>query len=610
MIKEQNNDIGNWLKDSCGLPCFNYSGAIPFSVNLPNGQKAKLPEDPWFLLGNYQLTLFTHVSGQFELITGQRAWGRMNLGNTPKSGANSACLSLVDEKNEVLMNYQLVGLASLAADPDKCKRIFGCGFANYTYQADQFTIQRILSVKPSTEPNYGTSAFLLTVKITNNSSEKVNLLYHESVTANYETMQQQNCSEEEKKVKYSNTVSINKREQLIKADIKGIADDPLLIPQRESMSIYEGYPPSLFIKALTEGSEVAEESASELSVKYPFYLEPNEEKTIEMIIGYSFEKEFSSIDQITKELSVKSSDTTPDKILISGSAYAGDWLKVLPKFENEADTQFAQELVWHAYNLEVMATYSEYYNETKIPQGTAYDYDWGWHASARDNFQHALPLVYYNPKLAKSVLRYMLKRTTPMGEITLIEMGNGYSHNYCFFASDQQLFFFMLLAEYLRITHDYAFLAEEVESFPVANMNKSKVLKAVEKCFTFLRDEIGTGSHGLVRLMNSDWNDAVFFTENAPYNKVLYSGESHMNSVMAVTILSSLITELQHAENIQLQGIAKLELQNISNSMDLYRRKVLKAFTDDLGERTFSRRMYFNGCSYGDEICFLNHRVT
>jgi len=70
--------IGDWLRDEKGLPCFEYTGIIPYSANTPNGITAKLQEDPWFLLGNYQLTLFAHVSGEYELITGQRAGGRMN----------------------------------------------------------------------------------------------------------------------------------------------------------------------------------------------------------------------------------------------------------------------------------------------------------------------------------------------------------------------------------------------------------------------------------------------------------------------------------------------------------------------------------------------------
>ena len=69
-----NNEIGYWMQDSVGLPYFNYTGKIPYVAYLSDGTQVKLPDDPWFLLGNYQLTLFTHVSGEYELITGQRSW--------------------------------------------------------------------------------------------------------------------------------------------------------------------------------------------------------------------------------------------------------------------------------------------------------------------------------------------------------------------------------------------------------------------------------------------------------------------------------------------------------------------------------------------------------
>lgn len=52
----------------------------------------------------------------------------------------------------------------------------------------------------------------------------------------------------------------------------------------------------------------------------------------------------------------------------------------------------------------------------------------------------------------KGDLPYLLKRTTPFGEIRLIESGNGYSDNDRYFTSDQQINYFMLLSEYLRIT--------------------------------------------------------------------------------------------------------------------------------------------------------------
>jgi len=69
----QTNRIGTWKTDRDSLPCFSYTGALPYSQQLANGQPVKLPKDPWFLLGNYRLTVFTHVSGEYELITGEPA---------------------------------------------------------------------------------------------------------------------------------------------------------------------------------------------------------------------------------------------------------------------------------------------------------------------------------------------------------------------------------------------------------------------------------------------------------------------------------------------------------------------------------------------------------
>ena len=72
--------IGRWLTDDCGLPYFEYTGELPYRAVLPNGDDVRLPEDPWFLLGNYRFTLFAHVSGEYELISGQRV-GENKPGN-------------------------------------------------------------------------------------------------------------------------------------------------------------------------------------------------------------------------------------------------------------------------------------------------------------------------------------------------------------------------------------------------------------------------------------------------------------------------------------------------------------------------------------------------
>ena len=70
--------LGHWLEDSNGLPAFSYDAALPSHVTLPDGSEPKMRKDPWFLLGNYRITVFAHVDGTLEFITGERSWARLN----------------------------------------------------------------------------------------------------------------------------------------------------------------------------------------------------------------------------------------------------------------------------------------------------------------------------------------------------------------------------------------------------------------------------------------------------------------------------------------------------------------------------------------------------
>ena len=456
--------IGNWFTDKNDLPGFEYTGSLPYSAVCKDGTPVKLPEDPWFLMGNYQLTLFAHVSGIFELITGQRSWGRLNMGSKPNTGVHLSSLK-VDGKS-----YSLTGLSSAAANPDLCKRKFGCGYAQYDYDLDGITVSRKINIKPSFEIDGGQPAFVLSLTLKNHRENGVpaKIELSEIMGVHYSEIQYQFASEEAQKIKFN----------------------------------YEVF----------EGSDTGDGNSDE---KY-------------------------SVSSIVKDLI---SDTG---LVQGGPDFSSDWKKVLPSFSEEADPTMRRELIWHAYSLEAMATYSSYYHETKIPQGTIYDYNWGKHASARDNLQHALPCVYYNPKLAKSTLRYLMERTTSFGEVKLIEYENGYAEHEGYFTSDQQLFMFLLLSEYLRVTGDYDFLKEEQEPFPCDGSGKKvTVLHMVEKLFTFLRDTIGVGSHGLVRLYNSDWNDTIYYIEKVPYLTVVRGGESHMNSAMVCSIFQTLIPQLK-----------------------------------------------------------------
>lgn len=552
-------EIGYWQQDEEGLPSFVFTGKLPSVGVMPNGEKALLPEDPWFLLGNYRLTVFAHASGIYELISGEREWGRLNQGSLVNYGVNAASVA-IDGGEPV----QLVGMNTIGADRQTTKQ-FGCGFARYGYALDGLKVERMLRVSPSTRYDKGTSAILITVTLRNTSKKPMRVRYTESVLANYTSIFYQRGGSP---LTYTKRFSEYPSHDLVRCDFKASATDPMLIPVREQMSTIDGYPPSLYLKALS-GATVSYDAGGNHIAAKELTLRKGEQQTLTFVVGYTFDENMPVPEEVS-------------------------WTKVLPTFPQEEDVALRHELIWHAYTLEAMATYSQYYKETKIPQGTVYDYYWGQHASARDNYQHAMPLVYYNPELCKSVMRYMAKRTTPWGELRLIEYGNGYADNMVYCTSDQQLFFFQLLAEYLRVTGDDTFLNEEVEFFPGDGTKKVRMLDVVEACFRYLRDNVATGSHGLVRLLNSDWNDNVFVMNSAAYNNVIFTGESMMNTTMAIAIMQDLIPSIERSGN-----------KNLAESMRQYERRINDAFLRDLGDRPFPRRMYFDGKSIGEDDMWL-----
>jgi cellobiose phosphorylase len=121
----------------------------------------------------------------------------------------------------------------------------------------------------------------------------------------------------------------------------------------------------------------------------------------------------------------------------------------------------------------------------------------------------------------------------------------------------------------------------------------------VRDAFLFLRDRIGTGQHGLVKLWNSDWNDMFFWWPiKESYNFVFDTSESHMNTAMAIAILGDL------AETLHKFGKTD-EAGELVSAVTMYRTQLLKAFLADWGSRPFPKRMYFQQEAVGEDQMWL-----
>jgi hypothetical protein len=605
--------IGHWLKDEVGLPCFEYTGKLPYEAYSPSGVKSGYSPDPKFMLGNYRFDLFTTVSGKYEIITNERVWGRLNQGKELESGECSASLDVkIKGKSST---FQLTGIPSQATNPDICTRVFGCGFANYTYKLENnIVVQRILSTKPSSTSTNGVPGFIITVKLKNNTAKSVQLTYNESVLANYTMLNQ---GRDNKVVQYKNSVLSNESQKTLIADIHAESNDPGLFPSVSGISKYDGYPPSFFfsIADLPVGAKYKlvpgniSEKENTLGASISFELKPGEEKEIHFVVGYSFDKTESEITSIINELKSGVTERAVKSNYFSGSYFRSDWKKILPDLKNEPDTVMKREMVWNAYCLEVIASYNRYYNETQIPQGTIYCYAWGANSAARDQCQDGLAACYTNPVLAKSNLRWLLKRQDAYGHIRYGERGFGMTTEYFFAASDIEIAFLDLFAEYLRITGDVDILLEDVEYYPMESNFKQTGLSHLAQAFRYIRDEVEIGEHGLVKLRNADWfDDMVLDMEKNghPYSDIFFCAESNLNSIYVTYAIDNLIKVLAPLVNSPKFAKQKTQIESLIAGMNQYRNASYQAFMKDMEGRNFSRRALLHAnTSYGDSILYL-----
>ncbi|MGC2163135.1 MAG: hypothetical protein WA634_14580 [Silvibacterium sp.] len=568
--------LGEWIDDDYGLPAYHYTGPMRFPDSPKRDGEAMIPDDPFFLTGNYRLTLFTHASGLYQILTGERAWGRMNQGDTRWSGANQATVEFSGQK------HSLIGLDEPAAIA--ATKRFGVGFARYDYTlAPSLTVTRVLSVAPSKKIGEGTSAFLTQVRLRNTGSAPLQLRYSETVRAQYQQLFAQ-WDDFQSNVSWPIEPETPPTSNTIRADFIARGKSRLTFPPSGQMTRFEQFPPTLFVKSISNSAVPHTQTDSaghrDIGITANIVLQPGEEHELAFITGYT--RNAATIDDLCAALNT----TSPASNGI-GSAYGDVWLRAIPTFTDEPDSTLRREMRWNAAALEAMTTWREYYDETVVPQGTMYDYIWGEMASSRDLAQQALPFCHTNPAIARSTLRFIMKRTLPDGEIKLNDQGFGWSPSGAQQTSDQQLYFFLLLAEYLRVTRDVSILTEQIGYYPLENSGHDTGLAHVRQAFLFLRDRVGTASHGIIRRWNSDWNDMFGWWQSPiPCNTEFSIGESHMNSAMAIVILGDLAAAID-AEHDP-------DTADLTAAMREYRSELHQSWTRDLDDRDFPRRAWMD----------------
>ncbi|UCH05225.1 MAG: hypothetical protein JSW05_03420, partial [Candidatus Thorarchaeota archaeon] len=194
------------------------------------------------------------------------------------------------------------------------------------------------------------------------------------------------------------------------------------------------------------------------------------------------------------------------------------------------------------YYLRSNLTFDSFFQEYILSQGLIYQYIIGFQGAARDPLQHALPFVFSQPDIVKTIIRYTLKTVTPEGDIPYGIAGSGMYMPAPWKPSDQPLWLLWLASEYVLATRDMAFLDEMISTYPVygRKAGKARVRELLSRCFKYLVESTGTGEHGLLRLSNGDWNDGVIlgYVPDEKREEVVEVAESVLNASMASFVLS------------------------------------------------------------------------
>jgi hypothetical protein len=241
-----------------------------------------------------------------------------------------------------------------------------------------------------------------------------------------------------------------------------------------------------------------EEGRGMFAFQSPISLAPGASVTLRYAYGYGH------ADKIQPMLAPYRSASSPF------NESAAQWSKWLPKVElGGTYAWLSRELEWDAYTLRSDSTYEECAGHHILSQGGYYQYFFGENEAFRDPLQHAMPMIWADPALARDVIAYSAQEqpavngTIPYGLLGLcrrFDLGT---------ADDLDQWLLWATAEYALSTRDLGFLKQTV---PFYGAGSGTLWEHLKLAFHHQEEVVGRGPHGQYLTGGTgDWND--FSTE-------------------------------------------------------------------------------------------------
>src|SRR5581483_10072642 len=269
---------------------------------------------------------------------------------------------------------------------------------------------------------------------------------------------------------------------------------------------------------------------SALLLERRFSLKDGESRTLTFLYGYL--PSGFDLDSLTTKYSKSTHTALRDS--------SDQWKNSSLRFSTQTEPWIEREVTWNHYYLRSGMSYDDFFHHHIMSQASIYQYVMGFQGAARDPLQHALPLVFINPEIVKQILRYTLKEVRADGSIPYGIVGHGMpmptsSDN----SSDMPLWLLWTASEYVLATRDVAFLDAQVVPIYGVRAEGATVRELLARCYRHLVQDVGTGEHGLMRMLQDDWNDALVngWAPAAAQKECVEKGESVLKSAMAAYVL-------------------------------------------------------------------------
>lgn len=254
-----------------------------------------------------------------------------------------------------------------------------------------------------------------------------------------------------------------------------------------------------------------------------------------------------------------------------------------------------REMHWHSYYLRSAQVYDRQFDCRYVPQGSAYGFIHGLQGSPRDYALSSVALSRIDPQGAKGMLGLMMRMTRDDGSIYYAHAGTGYCTSALVhgFPTDLPLFLLWALSEYLSATGDTGFLDRELPFYGGGDHARGTVRERALLAWNAVRERIGVGPHGMLRVGSGDWSDPISMMVPNP-RALRHHGESGFNTAFAAYVLPTAA------------GMLRREHPAESEEMEVYAGELRKAMEDAYNGRWFLRGFDGRGDPIGDRHLFLD----